>query len=188
MTNAYLPVQRQEPHSGEFRSLHLGKIHSPSHPLFEGVSDLRVRYIPSFFSPFRILAHALSPSCSIFRCGFNFVWNCKANDESKVLAEWSDGNPLACERECGRGRILFLNVYPVSTRVVIVGLDKECDGRILLKTERNRRRRSERKEKRREERKKKSKKARNGRRILPQSLPCVYPCGRPWLREAYPLA
>jgi len=109
MTNAYLPVQRQEPHEGDFRSLQLGKIISPSHPLFDGVSDLRVR------------------------CGLNFVWNCKVNDEAKVIAEWSDGSLLACERKVGRGQILFLNLYPVSTRVVIVGLERDCDGHTLLR-------------------------------------------------------
>lgn len=62
----------------------------------------------------------------------NFVWHCKPTENAKVIAEWSDGNVLACEKECGKGRVVLLNLYPVSTRVVIVGLDKEGDGRIFV--------------------------------------------------------
>lgn len=108
-TSQYMPVQRIEPIAGEYRSLHLGKIVNPSHPILEGVKDIKVRCMP------------------------NFVWNCKPTEDTKVIAEWSDGNVLACEKEVGKGRIVFLNLYPVSTKVVIVGLEKDCDGHTLLR-------------------------------------------------------
>lgn len=60
------------------------------------------------------------------------MWNCKATEGTKVIAEWNDGTVLACEKECGKGRVVFLNLYPVTTNVVIVGLEKEGDGRIFL--------------------------------------------------------
>lgn len=109
MTSAYLPVSRLEPLEGEFKSLELGKVAIPSHPLLEGVADIRVR------------------------CGPNFAWNCALADDAKLIAEWSDGTILACERKVGKGRVLFLNLYPVSTRVVIVGLERDSDGHILLR-------------------------------------------------------
>jgi hypothetical protein len=109
VTENFLPVKREPPLEGEFKQYQLGKVLVSKHPLFEGVRSLKVR------------------------CGPNFVWNCTVQPGAKVLAEWHDGTVLACERFVGSGRILFLNLYPVSTRVVVVGLDKEGDGHILLR-------------------------------------------------------
>jgi len=109
MTDSFLPVRRYEPFEGEFKPYNLGNVLVADHPLLSGVERLRVR------------------------CGPNFVWNCKAIANTRVIAEWDDGTILACERDCGLGRVLFLNLYPVSTRVVVVGIDKECDGHILLR-------------------------------------------------------
>jgi len=102
-------VKRLEPYEGEFKHFHLGRVADHKHPIFAGVRRLKVR------------------------CGPNFVWNCTPVGDTKVLAEWDDGTVLACERKVGRGRILFLNLYPVSTRVVVVGLDKDCDGHTFLR-------------------------------------------------------
>ncbi len=44
MTDQYMPVRRREPTDGEFRSFHLGKVHTPSHPLFDDGASMKVRY------------------------------------------------------------------------------------------------------------------------------------------------
>jgi len=109
LTDKYLPVKRYEPFEGDFKTYQIGNSRNPHHPLCTGVNKLRVR------------------------CGPNFVWNCKAIADTQLIVSWDDDSILACERTCGKGKIVFLNCYPVSTRVVVVGLDKDTDGHILLR-------------------------------------------------------
>jgi len=87
----YHPINptRQHDTNGK-KSLTLGKIIDPTHPILEGVKSLDGGR-SSFFCP-----GSLHP-------------------DAHLIAEWSNGTPLVAELKKGKGRVVVLNFFPPSS-------------------------------------------------------------------------